>query len=66
MAILLFGNMTIRPIDIRRHDVSAKRRLDEMTCRENDVSPNQTIFDILRAPPLGFSKDLLNDSLVGT
>ena len=32
--------MTIRPIDIRRHDVSTKRRFDEMTFRENDVAPS--------------------------
>ena len=31
--------MTIRPIDIRRYDVSAKRRFDKMTFRENDVAP---------------------------
>ena len=31
--------MTIRPIDIRRPDVSAKRRFDGMTFRENDVAP---------------------------
>ena len=31
--------MTIRPIDIRRYDVSAKRRFDEMTFRANDVAP---------------------------
>ena len=33
--------MTIRPIDIRRYDVSAKRRFDEMAFRENDVAPNE-------------------------
>ena len=31
--------MAIQPIDIRRYDVSAKRRFDEMTFRENDVTP---------------------------
>ena len=31
--------MMIRPIDIRRHDISAKRRFDEMTFRENNVAP---------------------------
>ena len=31
--------MTIRPIDIQRHEVSAKRRFDEMKFRENDQAP---------------------------
>ena len=30
--------MTILPIDIRRYDVSAKRRFDETTFQENDVA----------------------------
>ena len=39
-----FGNFTIRQHDdstngIRRHDVSAKRRFDEMTFRQNYVAP---------------------------
>ena len=37
--------MTIRPIDIRRHDVSAKRRFDEMAFREIDVAPKKS-FEI--------------------
>ena len=37
--------MRSRPIDIRQHDVSAKRRFDEMTFRKNDVAPTQTFFD---------------------
>ena len=35
--------MTIRAIDIRRYDVSAKRRFDEMTFRENDVAPKEEL-----------------------
>ena len=41
-AILLFDNVTLRPIHIRRYDVSAKRRYDEMTVCENDVAPKTT------------------------
>ena len=40
--------MTIRPIDIRRLDVSVKRRFDETTFRENDVAP----FDTLAGPEI--------------
>ena len=28
----------VRPSDIQRHDVSEKRRIGEMTLRENDVA----------------------------
>ena len=35
--------MTIRPIDIRRHNVSAKRRFDEMTFQENDGAPEKAL-----------------------
>ena len=38
------SEIPIRPIDIRRCDVSAKRRFDEMTFRENDVAPFDSII----------------------
>ena len=60
-----FGNFTIRqmtiwPIDIRRHDVSVKRRFDEMTFRESDVAPTRAkrgqltsrLFELVASLPL--------------
>ena len=34
--------MTIQPINIRRYDVSAKRRFDEMTFQENNVASSSS------------------------
>ena len=34
--------MTIRTINIRRHDVSEKGQFDEITFRENDVAPDES------------------------
>ena len=45
--MLLFGNMMIRPIDIRRHDVSAKRRFHEMTFRKNDLAPRTIVVKMM-------------------
>ena len=43
--------MTIRTISIRRHDVSANRRFDEMEFRENDVASKTSLAGFLNEVP---------------
>ena len=53
--------MTIRSIEIRRHEVSAKRRLDEMTFRENYVA---SLFlhnmNLLTGKTIDYSNNIVN------
>ena len=62
----------IRPIDIRPHGVSAKRRFDEMMFRENNVTPlikfewkDRKIFvrEGLVLPEIQWQKLLIGDAL---